>query len=634
MNNPTTPIKPSLKKAKNAFDVLKNAQKKVQIVLPSPQKLSSTESQILTVLKKRKLDDSINSQKAFMKPSKSSSFQEKENQLNESDNPFEDLLPSPKDSIAQTIGIQEKQNTLASRDFQRPLYKGSKEEDDSEDLEIQEISYFKNLDEDIIESISPIRKKKVLVKKKSFNLDAKVNSFNLEGTRFLSNVNFSNESIGNYKSYSTKFKEEYIQTYLQIGLTKACLLKGVTVDVASKWIKKYKNDGLLGLVDKRALNSGTYNKYLDLYLLEEFKKKRQKGIMVNGLLLKALALQAPSAYKPDGFSASNGWLSKFLARNEIVKRKKTHQTQTIVEKLTKEMLNYMEALQTLNDSGEDLIYINFDEVPVFFDLSADYTYNTKGQKDITSLSHSKSKSRLTVTLGVASNGDVLPPLLTFIYKYASKGTRTFPKKYELLKNRTTPYMVRFSESGFNNEDIIIDYIDKIILTWKSKVNKEIVLLIDQAKCHISEKVVSHLDKLRLTYLLIPAGGTYLFQPLDVCLNRPFKESLRGFYLSWLEKEVSVANIKVLQCPEFEKIIDWTSKAVEDLEISKIIESFQMTGVSENIIEMLNEQQLNRKLHILLESYLHDGDSHEIEYMDNGDVVIQNVVLGQELYLEN
>jgi len=52
MNNPTTPIKPSLKKAKNAFDFLKNAQKKVQIVLPSRQKLSSTESQTLTGLKK------------------------------------------------------------------------------------------------------------------------------------------------------------------------------------------------------------------------------------------------------------------------------------------------------------------------------------------------------------------------------------------------------------------------------------------------------------------------------------------------------------------------------------------------------------------------------------------------------
>ena len=627
MKNSTTPMKPILKKSKNAFDLLKNAQKKVLIVLPPSRKLLSSKSTTSNVSKKRKSDELHNFEENFVKPHNPCSFLQKEHELDDS-NPFKDLLYSPKNTPSKIMEKQERKKTsLASNDFR--LYKESKAEDGSEEFEVQEISYSKNLDEVLIETRSPI-KKKVVIEKKSLN----ISSVSQQETKLLSNVNISNHHIGNYKSYSTNFKEEYIYSYLEIGLTKACLRKGVSIEVASKWIKKYKENGLLGLVDKRGLNSGPYNKYLDLYVLEEFKKKRQKGIMVNGLLLKALALQAPSAYKPDGFSASNGWLSKFLARNEIVKRKKTHQTQTVVEKLTKEMVNYLQTLQALKDSGEDLIYVNFDEVPIFFDLSADYTYNIKGQKDITSLSHSNSKTRATVTLGVASNGDVLPPLLTFIYKYASKGTRTFPKKYEILKNRTTPYMVRFTESGFNKDDVIIDYIDKIILGWKRKVEKDIVLLMDQAKCHLSEKVLSHLDKLRITYLVIPSGGTYLFQPLDVGLNKPFKDRLRKLYLSWLEKEVSVANVKILLCPEFEKIIDWTRKAVEDLEMSKIIESFQMTGVDGNIKEMFDEQQLNRKLHILLEGYLHDGENNEVEYMDNGDIIIQDIALGQELYIED
>jgi hypothetical protein len=194
-------------------------------------------------------------------------------------------------------------------------------------------------------------------------------------------------------------------------------------------------------------------------------------------------------------------------------------------------------------------------------------------------------------------------------------------------------MVRFTESGFNNEAIIIEYLDKVILDWKSKLNKEMVLIFDQAKCHISEKVRKHLDELRLTYILIPAGGTYLFQPLDVALNRPFKEHLRKFYLSWLDNEVAVKNIKVLTCPEIEKIIDWSLRAISDFNSLKVIESFSLTGVIGNIQDLFDDCQLNIKLQILLDAYIVGEEERELEYMDTEEIRIQDLALGQEFYLE-
>jgi len=119
------------------------------------------------------------------------------------------------------------------------------------------------------------------------------------------------------------------------------------------------------------------------------------------------------------------------------------------------MKTYLEVLDTLNSADEDLIFLNFDEVSVCYDLASDYTYETKGSKDITCLSHAHSKSRATITLAVASNGDVLPPMVTSVYKHAAKGTRDTPKRYERFKKLADPYLLRFTETGFNKDETVV-----------------------------------------------------------------------------------------------------------------------------------------------------------------------------------
>lgn len=627
-----------LKKQKNAFDILKQAQEKTKIVLSKSPKITQQDLQKASTnnTKKRKYDDiTPDSQQKPLFPSGPAAKEKPKDQRFDDSNPFRDLLPaSANPANCRTLrngSIKDSQESFSSSQEQSQTSKAYPLGSD-----IQEIQSSKPILSRRDESYSPVRPKKVLINKKVTIVTQTQTSSTQDlpqSQQLLANPSRVNNLNGSYKSYSTEFKEEFIETYIEVGLTKACLRKGVTIDLASKWVKKFKEEGLLGLVDKRVQNSGPYNKFLDLYVLEEFKKKRNKGIMVNGLLLKAIALQSPAAYKPDNFQASNGWLSRFIARNRIVKRKKTRQTQAVFERLNIEMINYLEVLKTLQEFDDELVFVNFDEVPVFFDLSSDYTYELKGQKDITSLNHARDKTRISVTLGIASNGDVLSPLLTFIYKYASKGTRTFPKKFEEFKNRTKPYMLRFSESGFNNDNIIIDYIDKIIVEWKASLNKEVVLVMDQAKCHISDKVLKHLDNLRLTYILIPAGGTCLFQPLDVALNKPFKDDLRCSYFSWLENQVSVNNVKVLECPEVERMIDWSVKAAANINSLKVTDAFRLSAITGNLEESFNQQELNRKLQILVDLHLQSEEEIEPEYMDDGDNQLQILAFGQELYLE-
>ena len=105
--------------------------------------------------------------------------------------------------------------------------------------------------------------------------------------------------------------------------------------------------------------------------------------------------------------------------------------------------------KAFQDSEEDLIYINVDEVHVPYDLSDDYALHFKGERSIDILGHSNCKTAVTFIPCVASTEECLPPLMTFSYPYAKHGTRTFPKEHEKLKNMITPYMVRFTESSLD-----------------------------------------------------------------------------------------------------------------------------------------------------------------------------------------
>ena len=56
---------------------------------------------------------------------------------------------------------------------------------------------------------------------------------------------------------------------------------------------------------------------------------------------------------------------------------------------------------------------NVDEVSIFFETKTNDTLEIKGKKHVIIFSTGKKKERCTVLLGIASNGEKLPPVLIF-----------------------------------------------------------------------------------------------------------------------------------------------------------------------------------------------------------------------------
>ena len=197
------------------------------------------------------------------------------------------------------------------------------------------------------------------------------------------------------------------------------------------------------------------------------------------------------------------------------------------------------------------------------------------------------------------------------------------------KNTIEPFMIRFNESGFNTDTLLIEYFQKIVLPWKRNLNKNVVFLLDQAPCHTSASFLELLDQSEITYIFIPGGCTHIFQPLAVSINKPLKDELRKFYLDWLQRQVLKADVTVVTPPNPDNITDWTLKALNNFSSIQIKDSFKHAGALKNVYDLYNESALSKKLENIVEEYCMNDVIRE--YMDHGDKIIEDLSLNQELY---
>lgn len=203
-------------------------------------------------------------------------------------------------------------------------------------------------------------------------------------------------------------------------------------------------------------------------------------------------------------------------------------------------------------------------------MSKEKTLNYKGEKQVNLISHTGAQFRLSCCLTITSNGEKLSTVVIMLYKYKNKKGefRDFPKKLQHWKNRKDPIMLRFNPTGFNNENILNEWYDKIIIPYhhrlKMRGEYKLVLLLDDAKFHGNQKMRDKCKLNNIDLIIIPGGTTGILQPLDVVIHKPLKDHLRKLYAPWLSSqcldESNLTKKGYLSPPKPEKLLEWIEKS--------------------------------------------------------------------------
>ena len=135
--------------------------------------------------------------------------------------------------------------------------------------------------------------------------------------------------------------------------------------------------------------------------------------------------------------------------------------------------------------------------------------------------------------------------------------------------------MRLQEKGWMDEEGRKLWIKDI------KTRGERTLLVwDSFRGHLTDGAKSYAKKRKIDQAVIPGGLTGILQPLDVVINKPFKDQLRQLWQDWMinGKHQFTASGKQKK-PTKNQVLQWIKTAWETIPESMVRKSFLKTGIT-------------------------------------------------------
>ena len=173
------------------------------------------------------------------------------------------------------------------------------------------------------------------------------------------------------------------------------------------------------------------------------------------------------------------------------------------------------------------------------------------------------KRSFTVVLVVAADGTKMPLKVIF------KGVWT-PRDLVVPHH----FCVSFHKKGWMDEQCVREW------TRQSLPCAERSLLVwDSFRAHSTDSIKGDLKQQNIDVTVIPGALTPVVQPLDKCLNKPFKDNVRRKYLAWMTSgpfEFTPAVQKKAPCRNL--VLRWIKAAWAEITEEMVRKSFRTCGI--------------------------------------------------------
>jgi hypothetical protein len=135
-----------------------------------------------------------------------------------------------------------------------------------------------------------------------------------------------------------------------------------------------------------------------------------------------------------------------------------------------------------------------------------------------------------------------------------------------------------------DQALVLDWINHV---WQKRpgalLNLRSMLILDSFRGHTTEGVKKTLKSRNKDQVIIPAGLTSMLQPLDVCINWPFKAALKEQYTQWMAMgEHEFTPMGKIKRPDVEQLCEWIREAWASISPVLIENSFKKCGISNEL----------------------------------------------------
>lgn len=122
-----------------------------------------------------------------------------------------------------------------------------------------------------------------------------------------------------------------------------------------------------------------------------------------------------------------------------------------------------------------------------------------------------------------------------------------------------------------DERVMLAWVEKVVKPWAESAPDHVVplLILDSFKVHLLGSVTDAIQDCGVEVEHIPGGLTGLCQPVDVGINKPFKDLIRIRWNDWMLEEGLVGT--VTKPPTRKRVAEWIVGSYNELSI-KIVEN--------------------------------------------------------------
>ncbi|CAG8834240.1 17576_t:CDS:2, partial [Gigaspora margarita] len=146
-------------------------------------------------------------------------------------------------------------------------------------------------------------------------------------------------------------------------------------------------------------------------------------------------------------------------------------------------------------------------------------------------------------------------------------------------------------------------------------NLRTILVFDFFKAHITDQAKTEFRSGNTDLAVIPRGLTSMCQPLDVCINKPFKDQLHKIWHRWIANSSnSITKKGNLKCARLNIVCCWVLDAWNEISKDIIVQAFKKCGISNCLSGSEDHLIYNNKLD---EGKIEDFDKEEFDE-DNED----------------
>ena len=282
---------------------------------------------------------------------------------------------------------------------------------------------------------------------------------------------------------------------------------------------------------------------------------REQGIQLTNRMVLREAARILPAFKEKSTRAKELAVHRFTRSVGLTQRQATHTAQKHFSETEADARDFIAMMKEKMAGRNPNDVLNMDQTPIPFSYHSNKTLNIKGAKTVHVSASTTDTKHVTLAATVTAGGKMLRPFLIF------KGKQNGRIAMREFSTYPIPGKYACQDKAWMDEVAMHQWIDDVLKPWKDEQDiasqsvEPPILILDAYRVHQMGSVVNRIQGMGIEVVHIPAGCTYLCQPVDVGINKPVKSRLREKWEDWMTEGEGIVDGKAKE-PTRKIVAEW------------------------------------------------------------------------------